>query len=156
MVLQPQDCMYPLWLRGDVPIPVIFALGWAVSVYQIVTYVCAQCEGKPYSYKSDIFTVFVCLIISLIVWSVRRETVQLQVIVWSVRRETVQLQVGHLYCVCLSDISLIVWSVRRETVQLQVGHPYCVCLSDNFFDCVVRAKGNCTATSRTSLLCLFV
>ena len=109
MVLQPQDCMYPLWLRGDVPIPVIFALGWAVSVYQIVTYVCAQCEGKPYSYKSDILTVFVCLI-----------------------------------------ISLIVWSVRGETVQLQVGHLYCVCLSDHLFDCVVSAKENHTATSRTS------
>ena len=60
-----------------------------------------------------------------------------------------------LLFVCLI-ISLTVWLVRRKTVQLQVGHLYCVCLSDQLFDCVLSAKGNRTATSRTSLLCLFV
>ena len=72
-------------------------------------WLCGQCEGKPYSYKSDIFTAFICLI-----------------------------------------ISLTVWSVWREIVQLQVGHLYCVYLPDHLFGCVVSAKGNHTATSRTS------
>ena len=66
-MLPPQDCMYPFWLRGDVPTPVIFALGCAVSVYLIVT-LCLlwrqNCDCEP-----DIFArgwaVFVYLIITL-------------------------------------------------------------------------------------------